>query len=429
MKFVLAIHGSRGDVEPCAAVGLELARRGHEVAFACPPNLVGLVESTGLATVAYGPDSRKQINDDLVRNPWRVQSPIRLVRAFKDYVTEGWSEMSNTVQSLADGADLVLTGTIYEGVAANVAEFYDIPLAVLHYFPSRSNSQLISVLPGPLVRSSISTVAWLHWRMTKEADDAQRSSLGLPKTSGPLSRRNSERGSLEIQAYDELCFPGLAAEWGGRYPFVGAMTMELSADDDDEILSWIRSGSAPICFGFGSMPVRSPADTVTMISAACAELGERALICSGWADFGGIPHPSHVKIVRAVNHAAILPICRAIVHHGGAGTTAAGLRAGIPTLILWITSDQPVWAAQVKRLGVGFGRRFAATTQKSLVADLRSILAPQFATRAREVATWMTKPAVSVGAAADLLEEKAGHKSRGEMAHRPSGHDDQSKRT
>ena len=133
----------------------------------------------------------------------------------------------------------------------------------------------------------------------------------------------------------------------------------------------------PIYFGFGSMPVESLADTVAMISAACAQLGERALICAGANDFTHIPHSDHVKVVGAVNHAAIFPACRAVVHHGGAGTTAAGMRAGVPTLILWVSADQPIWAAQVKRLKVGSARRFSATTQESLVAELRSILAPQ----------------------------------------------------
>ena len=93
-----------------------------------------------------------------------------------------------------------------------------------------------------------------------------------------------ERGSLEIQAYDELCFPRAGsgmAEWDGRRPFVGALTMELPTDADDEVASWIAAGTPPIYFGFGSMPVGSPADTVAMISAACAQLGERALICTG----------------------------------------------------------------------------------------------------------------------------------------------------
>jgi len=123
--------------------------------------------------------------------------------------------------------------------------------------------------------------------------------------------------------------------------------------------------------------------------------------------FNRIPHFDHVKVVGAVNYAAVFPACRAVVHHGGTGTTAAGMRAGIPTLILWFWLDQPIWAAAVKRLKVGSGRRFSATTRESLVADLRSILTPQYVTRAREVATQMTKPAESVASAADLLEDTA----------------------
>jgi UDP:flavonoid glycosyltransferase YjiC (YdhE family) len=180
--------------------------------------------------------------------------------------------------------------------------------------------------------------------------------------------------------------------------------MELPTDADDEVASWIAAGTPPIYFGFGSTPVQSPAETVEMIAAACAELDERALIYSGADGSSHIPHPDHVKLVGLVNYATILPACRAVVHHGGSGTTAAGMRAGVPTLILWDVSDQPIWSAQVQRLKVGWGRRFSSTTRKSLVADLRRILAPQYVTRAREIANRMTKPAESVTAAADHLE-------------------------
>jgi UDP:flavonoid glycosyltransferase YjiC (YdhE family) len=183
--------------------------------------------------------------------------------------------------------------------------------------------------------------------------------------------------------------------------------MQLTTDADDEVMAWIGAGTPPIYFGFGSMPVRSPRDTVTMIGEACAQLGERALICAGASDFRNIPHVDHVKVVGAVNHAGVFPACRAVVHHGGAGTTAASMRAGVPTLILWTTIDQPIWAAHLKRLKVGSGRRLSATTRESLVADLCSILAPQYVTRAREIATRITKPAESVTAAADLVEATA----------------------
>ena len=385
--------------------------------MAVPPDLVGFVEAAGLAAVAYGLDTQAIVEalrnfwTCFFRNFWRIRDLIRLSREARELATQCWEEMSTTLTSLADGADLLFTGLVFEQPAANVAEYYDIPLATLHYFPMRANGQLVPILPSPLVRSAMTVFEWLVWRLMKKVEDAQRRELGLPKATGPSPRRIAERGSLEIQAYDEVCFPGLAAEWAkwdGRRPFVGTLTMELPTDADDEVASWIAAGTPPIYFGFGSIgPVESAADTVAMISAACAQLGERALVCSGWSDFSRVPHFDHVKVVGAVNFAATFPACRAVVHHGGSGTTAAGLRAGVPTLILWTLPDQTIWGAQVKRLKVGTARRFSTTTRESLVADLRRILAPQYVTRAREIATRMTKPAASVAAAADLVENFA----------------------
>ena len=413
MKFALASYGTRGDIEPCAAVGLELLRRGHEVRMAAPSNLVGFVKSVGLAAVPYGPDFVELMEPEFFRKAWRVQNPITLLRKAMDPVTKPWAEVSTTLASLADGADLLLTGIPYQEVVANVAEYYDIPFAALHTYPQRVNGYVVPIpplpltLPAPLVRSGMTVADWAYWRITKQAEDAQRRELGLSKAKRPVPQRILERGSLEIQTYEEFCFPEVAAEWGGRRPFVGALTMELTTDADDEIASWISAGAPPIYFGFGSMPVESPTDTIAMIGEACAELGERALLCSGATDFTGGPHFDHVKVVGALNHAAIFPACRAVVHHGGAGTTSAGMRAGIPTLILWIAFDQPIWADVVKRQKVGTSRRFSRTTRESLVADLRRILAPEYVTRAREIASRMTKPAASVTTAADLLEDTA----------------------
>jgi UDP:flavonoid glycosyltransferase YjiC (YdhE family) len=420
MKFVLASWGSRGDVEPCAALGRELLRRGHEVHMAVPPDLVGFVESVGLAAVAYGLDMQAVLEalrnfwTCLFRNPWRIRNLITLWREARELITQCRGELSTTLTSLADGADLLFTGLPFEQAAANVAEYCDIPLATLHYFPARANGHLVSMLPAPLIRSAMTLFEWLIWRLMKKVDYAQRRQLSLPNATGPSPRRIAQRGLLEIQAYDDVCFPGLAAEWAkwkGQRPFMGSLTLELATDADDEIASWVAAGTPPIYFGFGSMPecsaVEHAADTIVMISAACAQLGERALVCSGWADFSHVPHFEHVKVVGAVNFAATFPACRAVVHHGGAGTTAAGLRAGVPTLILWTLPDQPIWGAQIKRLKVGTARRLSTTTQQSLVADLHTILAPQCVARARELATRMTKPAESLTNAADLLENLA----------------------
>jgi UDP:flavonoid glycosyltransferase YjiC (YdhE family) len=410
----VAVHGTRGDIEPCAALSLELLSRGHDVRLAVPPNLVSFAELAGLSPVVpYGVDSQKQLDAEIFRKYWKIRNPVTALHELREYITQGWAEMSTTLTSLADSADLVLTGTTYQEVAANVAEYYGIPLAALHYFPARANSKVLPIpVPPRLIRTAWGVAEWVHWRALKEAEDAQRRELGMPRATVRAVRRIVEGGALEIQAYDELFFPGLAQEWGGSRPLVGSMTLELGTDTDDEVRSWIAAGKPPIYFGFGSMPVQSPGDAVAMITEVCAELGERALICSGVWDLDDTPLADHVKLVGSVNHATVFPLCCAVVHHGGAGTTAAGIRAGVPSLVLWVGADQPFWAKQVERLKVGIYQRFSRMTADSLRVALRSVLAPQYVTRAREVATQLTKPAVSVSTAADLLEQAVRERPR-----------------
>jgi UDP:flavonoid glycosyltransferase YjiC (YdhE family) len=381
MKVVLAGYGTRGDTEPFAAVGRELLRRGHDVCMAVAPEMVGFLKLAGLDAVPFGPESLASARNRM------IQDPVSAVVDEKEYLSRAMDEWGTTLTALANGADVLMTGRIEQGLAANVAEYYGIPQATLHFFPGAH-----SRLSG-----------WAGDIMEK-AENAHRHALGLPETTGHVTR------CLEIQAYDALCFPELAAEWAdgdGWRPFVGALTLELPTEADDEVLSWIATGTPPIYVGFGSgVWLPNPAQTFGLISVACARLGERALICSGASDFADAPHSDQIKVVGEVNHAAVFPACRAVVHQGGAGTTSAGMRAGIPTLILWHPiNDQQIWADAVTRLKVGSGRAFSASNLGSLVADLRSILEPQCITRAREVGAQITKPAVSVARAADLLED------------------------
>jgi UDP:flavonoid glycosyltransferase YjiC (YdhE family) len=384
MKIVLAGYGSRGDVEPCAVVGRELLRRGHDVSIAVPPNLFGLVQSAGLTAVSYGPDSEQQLNtatDYIVGN---MKNPYGGLPEAAERVAQIWLDKGTGLASLAAEADLLVTGMNEQRLAANIAEYHHIPLVALHFFPSR-------IQPSDQLKSML----------VKASEDPLRRSLGLPEAPEPAAL-------LEIQAYDERCLPGQPADWAepGK-PFVGALTLESPADADDEVLSWIADGTPPIYFGLGSTPISPPADIVAMIIAAAAQLGERLLVCAGPNDLSEFDHFDHVKFVGAVSHAAILPDCRAVVHHGGSGTTAAVMRAGVPSLILWLWLDQPVWAAGVQQLEIGCGRRFLDVTEQSLVADLTSILTPEYLSRARNIAAEMITPHESASSAADFVEAAA----------------------
>jgi UDP:flavonoid glycosyltransferase YjiC (YdhE family) len=384
--------------------------------MAVPPDLVGFVESAGLAAVPFTMHSQTLIRPYLnywtsrYSNFWEVRHRFRLSREVQETGSRALAETSTALMSLTDGADLLLTGVNFEHPAAHVAEHYDIPLATMHFCPVRANGQDFPALAAVFGRSVSRAREWLMWLIgTKKIEDAQRRELGLPKANGPLSVRMAQRGSLEIQAYDEICFPGLATEWaksGGRRPFVGNLTIELPTEADEDVSAWIAAGTPPICFGFGSMKVDSIAETVMMIAAACARLGERALICAGVSELDDVSDFGHVKVVPAVNYAEIFPTCRAVVHHG-TSATAAGLRAGVPTLILWKIPEQRLWGNTIKRLKVGTARSFFATTEKSLVTDLSSILETKSVNRAREIAAQMTKPADCATYAADLVEQLA----------------------
>jgi UDP:flavonoid glycosyltransferase YjiC (YdhE family) len=422
MKFVLAFYGTRGDVDPGIALGRELMRRGHDVLMAVPPDLIGSVESVGLSAVAYGPDTQAWLEDTrdfwgyFFRNFWRVRDVQKYFRESREPGMRAWGEMTKTLISVVGGADLLVTGVSYEELVFDVSECCGVPLATVLWFPMRVNGRLLPNLPAPVLRSAMKAYEWLIWRGVKKVVGATRRELGLSPATGPVPGRIAERELLEIQAYDEVLFPGLAtewAEWDGQRPFVGTLTLELATESDEDVMAWIAAGTPPICFGFGSIPVESPADMIAMIAGACAQVGERALVCAGWTDFSNVPQFDHVKVVGAVNYATIFPSCRAVVHHGGAGTTAAGLRAGVPTLILWMADVQVIWGAAVKGLKVGTSRRFSAATEKTLVADLHTILDPQYLARARELATRMISPTDSVATAAELAEDFARRKRVG----------------
>ncbi|KAA0103197.1 glycosyltransferase [Mycolicibacterium sp. P1-5] len=419
MKFVLAFYGTRGDVDPGIAVGRELMCRGHDVLMAVPPDLIGSVQSVGLPAVAYGPDTQAWLEDTrdfwgyFFRNFWRVREVQKYLRESREPGMRAWTEMSRTLASVAGGADALVTGVSYEELVFDVAECCGVPLATVFWFPMRVNGKLLPNLPGPVLRAAMKVYELVVWLSVKKVVGLARRELGLPPASGPVPRRIAEKEWLEIQAYDDALFPGLAdewAQWDGQRPFVGTLTLELATEADEDVMSWIDAGTPPICFGFGSIPVESPAEMVAMIAGACAQVGERALVCAGWTDFSNVAQFDHVKVVGAVNYATIFPACRAVVHHGGAGTTAAGLRAGVPTLILYMADVQMVWGAAVKKLKVGASRRFSAATEKTLLSDLRTILAPDYRTRARELAARMITPGDSVANAADLLESFARHK-------------------
>jgi UDP:flavonoid glycosyltransferase YjiC (YdhE family) len=144
------------------------------------------------------------------------------------------------------------------------------------------------------------------------------------------------------------------ADWDAHFQVTGYLF-----DDDPEwtprqdLTDFLAAGEAPVYIGFGSMPDSKPQVTTQMLFDAVRQSGKRAVILIGWAGLGAEEVPSNIHLLKYAPHGWLFPKMATVVHHGGAGTTAAGFRAGVPMVIVPHSGDQPYWGRRAKQLGVG----------------------------------------------------------------------------
>lgn len=421
MKFVLAFNGSRGDIQPAVALGVRLRERGHTIAIAAPPNLVEFAESSGLDAYSYGLDTLELLESDLVGKDLKSANPLTRIRAINEITMRGGLQMQSELLAIGAEADAIVGGSAGQERALNVAASLAIPYVPLHYCPVRRNGSVSLFDPAtkhlprlvrePVTRASWAAVEHLLWRTGKSADDALAADLGLPPSTAPAAARIARRGTPEIQAYDPVLFGDLEKEWGAGRPLVGFIDLSKETrarigddSDDGELSQWLAAGPPPIYVGFGSMAVPNATELMNIIVAVCISLGHRVLVAAGWSACA-LESDERVHVTRSVDHDAVLPRCRAAVHHGGAGTTAASLRAGVPTVVCSIGADQPIWGARVTKVGAGATLRLTDVTPTTFDAALSRALDAACVAAAERVAAAMISPAAAADRAADIVEQ------------------------
>ncbi|OJF78722.1 hypothetical protein NS14008_05185 [Nocardia seriolae] len=362
--MLLAFAGSRGDAQPGVLLGRELAGRGHDVTVAVSPNLVEFAARYGVSAVPFGLDSgellRAQRDDARFRHP----NPVRRVQAVVDLQRRGFGEAARDLLSLAGDSVVLVTGMACEEVAAEVARHHAIPLAAMHFFPIQPN-RTVPVVPTDWARYLPAELNRLGWRALAKARAWALAPeiAAFRRAATPGGDADSGRSYTAIQAYDPALFPGLEDEL--REPlFTG---FPVPADESPaigaELSEWLCAGPAPIYAGFGSMPVTDPVAIESMVREVGRRLGRRVLLV------GSMFRPrigDGLAVVDQVDHPSVLPLCAVAVHHGGAGTTAAALRAGVPSVICAVQADQPYWGRQIEALGLGATAPFAGLTANRL---------------------------------------------------------------
>lgn len=401
MRVVILAVGTRGDVEPALALAWRLRARGHEVSLAVPMDLTGFAREAGFDASPVSLDTREFLESPQGQRFLAAGDSREYVRLLVAKKKEIVHALHDDLTSAVKGADVVVGTRLVEEEGSSLAEWLGVPFVALHYYPARSNPAYASPfvtarrLPAPLTRLTHRLFERTQWRHNAADVNRLRHTLGLPAADRPATVRFARTGIVEIQAYSRFLVPELA-DWDARRPLTGPLRLEpeqralLRSDHGDaELDRWLDEGDAPVYVGFGSQPVLDGPGLIAQVRRTAERLGVRVLLNAGWSRLEPGDTGPRLLLRRSVDHDRVFPRCRVAVHHGGAGSTAASVGAGLPTVVCADFADRALWGRAVTRLGVGTTTPFAGLDADRLTAAIRPLLAAGPARRARQLAARM----------------------------------------
>lgn len=380
MKLALVGHGTRGDVQPLVCTGVELKKRGHEVRLVAPLNMRDLVERSGLTYVPSAVNVQEVLQDPSAQKMLADGRWLAFLRWLEEEDRRNREPLHESWLAAIEGSEAMLAHPMAEEALCAIGAHFKIPTLTLYYGPFLPSSELPAVFLtprnlGPFNRMSHRFLLRLIRRAAAPGVCALRKQLGLPMTRELYSEQRIRRKLPCLLSYSPLIaprptdYPEQATFCSGIAPSAELKGAWGEQGISPELEDWLSQGPAPFYLGFGSMPVLKPEQTLEVARRAVRALGARAIIGAGWSAISSATD-RQLRIVQGVDHAALFARCRGAVHHGGAGTTYASLRAGVPTLVASVFADQPFWGSRVSQLGVGGTIPFRQLNEKNLTRAL-----------------------------------------------------------
>lgn len=355
MRITMICIGSTGDVRPYIVLGRELKARGHDVALCAFATFESLVTQNGLRFLPVSGDAKM-----FMSNLLDGSSGVAYLKQVRDTLRAFITPFLRDLEEATEGAEAIVA-TYLGQVLRSFAEMRRVPFVQTHYFPMDLNTQTpISSAPGqhvgkiwnaatyPLAYLLVSTLEKYYLSDWREAH-------------GLAPRKLSTTGDYELMGHTIPVLYALSplimprpTTWGENIHMTGYWR-ELPAQDytpPPELEAFLASGEKPVYIGFGSMSSGNMEETLDIVAQAVRQSGVRAVLSIGWGK-ACVKGREDLYVADYVPHDWLFEQVSAVVHHGGAGTTAAGILAGRPTLIIPFGGDQPFWGNRVHALGIG----------------------------------------------------------------------------
>jgi vancomycin aglycone glucosyltransferase len=384
VRVLISSVGTRGDVQPALALAAEARALGWDVRMCVPPNFLEWTAVLGFEAVPIGVEMR---------------APRATAAAPPPPIPDLIADQFTTVDAAADGCDVIVGAGAHQYAVRSVAERRSVPCVVAVYAPVSLPSEDLAP-PGASAPTESPEVIRQLWA------DAKRS-----WNERSLQRVNANRARLGVAPIDDVLShivgdaPWLAADPvlapapstpGMRVFQTGAWTLADSTPLDSDVERFLNDGEPPVYVGLGSMP--APQGTGRILIDAVRAAGRRLILAQGWADLESIDQSPDCILVGDINQQALFPRVAAVVHHGGAGTTAAAAVAGVPQIALPMFSDQFYWARRISAVGVGSAVSFSALTVEALTSALREAMTPDATARARALSARVARDGARIAA-------------------------------
>ncbi|KAG6524381.1 hypothetical protein ZIOFF_014290 [Zingiber officinale] len=394
MQIVILIVGTRGDVQPFVAIGKCLQDYGHRVRLATHANFKEFVLSAGLEFYPLGGDPKilaECMNTicclltgialmcipssflyswivnfpDMVKNkgflpsaPSEIPIQRKQMREIIFSLLPACKE-PDVDTSIPFKADAIIANPPAYG-HTHVAEALKVPIHIFFTMPWTPTSEFqhpLSRVKQPAgYRLSYQIVDSMIWLGIRDMiNEFRKKKLKLR----PVTYLSGAQASTSDIPHGYIWSPHLVPkpkDWGSKIDVVGFCFLDLASNYEPpkELVEWLEAGEKPIYIGFGSLPVQEPQKMTEIIVEALRITGQRGIINKGWGGLGNLAEPKdYVYLLDNVPHDWLFLQCKAVVHHGGAGTTAAGLKAACPTTIVPFFGDQPFWGDRVHARGLG----------------------------------------------------------------------------
>ncbi|MGB7538165.1 MAG: glycosyltransferase [Anaerolineales bacterium] len=361
MKITIAAIGSRGDVQPYIALGTGLQKAGYEVNLSAPAMFRDLIAAYGLRHLPVSVNPQQIMEHPSMQAASKSGNPIRLIRSM---FREGLPLIRRYLEEVSENCrecDAVILTQIPYG-AFDAAEKRNIPFiqaGLGPLYPTAAFPMIGLNFPnwgiGSINRFTYSLMDQAFWQFFRPFQNKWRKEkLGLPPLpfGGPAAR--IRKNEPTVLGFSPSVVPP-PADWPSDVHTTGYWFLDEPKEwrPTAALTAFLDSDPKPVFVGFGSMPDADARKTTQLVVDAVRIGGVRCVLHSGWSGLGSENLPGTVLAVDSIPHSWLFPRMAAVVHHGGAGTTAAGLRSGLPSILTPYAADQFFWAKRVEALGVG----------------------------------------------------------------------------